>query len=195
MIEQGSTGYNIRNIRKRLGYTQKQLAEKCNMYESQIRKYETGKANPKLTTLKKIADALGCSVVNLIGVEMDLSDVQNKFLEIFDENFRKEAIKATTFYEKLNSENLLSSDEHYQKLIYYYEQLNNTGKYALSELLMDFSNLNDEGQLEASKRVSELVHIEAYSKLKLPDSSTPTWKALHLNPNFAAELDDEEEDK
>lgn len=195
MIEQGSTGYNIRNIRKSLGYTQKQLAEKCNMYESQIRKYETGKANPKLTTLKKIADALGCSVVNLIGVEMDLSDVQNKFLEIFDENFRKEAIKATTFYEKLNSENLLSSDEHYQKLIYYYEQLNNTGKYALSELLMDFSNLNDEGQLEASKRVSELVHIEAYSKLKLPDSSTPTWKALHLNPNFAAELDDEEEDK
>lgn len=195
MIEQGSTGYNIRNIRKSLGYTQKQLAEKCNMYESQIRKYETGKANPKLTTLKKIADALGCSVVNLIGVEMDLSDVQNKFLEIFDEDFRKEAIKATTFYEKLNSENLLSSDEHYQKLIYYYEQLNNTGKYALSELLMDFSNLNDEGQLEASKRVSELVHIEAYSKLKLPDSSTPTWKALHLNPNFAAELDDEEEDK
>ena len=35
------------------------------MYESQIGKYETGKANPKIETLQKIADGLKVSVYDL----------------------------------------------------------------------------------------------------------------------------------
>lgn len=34
--------------------TQRQLGEKCGMYESQIRKYELGAANPKIDTIKKL---------------------------------------------------------------------------------------------------------------------------------------------
>lgn len=63
------TGFKIKEIRKRKGLTQKQLGEKCGMYESQIRKYENGKANPKMETLQKIADALGCSLIALTGME------------------------------------------------------------------------------------------------------------------------------
>lgn len=55
----------IRRIRLEKGLTQKQLAERCNMYESQIRKYETGKANPKTATLEKIAAALSVPVTSL----------------------------------------------------------------------------------------------------------------------------------
>ncbi len=58
-------GENIKRIRKEKGYTQKQLAEKCEMYESQIRKYELNKANPKVDTLKKIAKALDCEVSDI----------------------------------------------------------------------------------------------------------------------------------
>ena len=60
-----TTGENIKRIRMEKGYTQKQLAEKCEMYESQIRKYELNKANPKIETLEKIANALDCKVSDI----------------------------------------------------------------------------------------------------------------------------------
>lgn len=63
------TGSRIKKIRKQKGLTQKQLGEKCGMYESQIRKYENGNANPKIETLQKIADALDCSLIALLGIE------------------------------------------------------------------------------------------------------------------------------
>ena len=59
-------GENIRRLRKEKGYTQKHLAEKCEMYESQIRKYELGKANPKIETIQKIATALDVPISNLL---------------------------------------------------------------------------------------------------------------------------------
>lgn len=55
----------IKRIRLEQGLTQKELAQKCHMYESQIRKYETGKANPKKETLEKIASALSVPVTTL----------------------------------------------------------------------------------------------------------------------------------
>lgn len=60
------TGSRIKEIRKQKGLTQKQLGEKCGMYESQIRKYENGKANPKIETLQKIATALECNLSDLM---------------------------------------------------------------------------------------------------------------------------------
>lgn len=60
------TGFKIKDIRIKKGLTQKQLGEKCGMYESQIRKYENGKANPKMETLRKIAVALECNVSDLL---------------------------------------------------------------------------------------------------------------------------------
>lgn len=56
---------NIRKFRKERKMTQKQLGEKCGMYESQIRKYELGTANPKNDTIKKIADVLNVSIDRL----------------------------------------------------------------------------------------------------------------------------------
>lgn len=58
-------GDKIRHYRLEKGLTQKQLAEKCGMYESQIRKYETGKANPKIGTLRRIADGLGVKLYEI----------------------------------------------------------------------------------------------------------------------------------
>ena len=57
-------GENIRKHRKEKGLTQKKLGELCipPIAESTIRRYELGKLNPKIATIKKIADALGVSV-------------------------------------------------------------------------------------------------------------------------------------
>lgn len=65
------TGIKIREIRKRKGFTQKQLGEKCNIAESTIRRYESGSLNPKIETLQKIAGALGCDILDLMEIEVE----------------------------------------------------------------------------------------------------------------------------
>jgi len=47
------------------GLTQKQLGDKAGIAEPTIRRYELGKLNPKLSTLQKIANALGVSVYSI----------------------------------------------------------------------------------------------------------------------------------
>lgn len=54
-----TVGENIKRIRKEKGLTQKELGELCNINEANIRKYESGRQNPKIETIDKIADALG----------------------------------------------------------------------------------------------------------------------------------------
>ena len=46
--------------------TQKELAEKCGMADSAIRKYESGKVTPKLDTIAKIARAMGLYAGDLV---------------------------------------------------------------------------------------------------------------------------------
>src|SRR5688572_3536512 len=57
---------NLRSLRKRLGITQAQLAEKLNIKRSLIGAYEEGRAEPKLTTLVSIARLFNISLDSLI---------------------------------------------------------------------------------------------------------------------------------
>lgn len=59
----GTVGEKIRKLRKEKGLTQKQLGDLCGMADSAIRRYENMGANPKIETLRKIADALGVDVM------------------------------------------------------------------------------------------------------------------------------------
>ena len=54
------TGNKIKEFRIKKGLTQKELGNLCGMADSAIRRYENGKANPKMETLQKIATALRC---------------------------------------------------------------------------------------------------------------------------------------
>ena len=53
-----NTGDLIRKYRKEKGFTQKQLGDLCGIADSNIRKYENGRQNPKFETIQKIANAL-----------------------------------------------------------------------------------------------------------------------------------------
>lgn len=55
----GDAVSQARSIR---GMTQKDLAEKCGITQSDISKVERGAANPSALTLQRIAEALGCRV-------------------------------------------------------------------------------------------------------------------------------------
>lgn len=59
----------IREIRKALGITMKELGEKIDVAESTISQYETGKRQPDNETLLKLGEALDVSVGFLLGAE------------------------------------------------------------------------------------------------------------------------------
>jgi transcriptional regulator with XRE-family HTH domain len=60
-------GYNIFTLRNNLRLTQEELAQKCGVTQQFIQMLENGKKNPSVSTLKKLAAALGVTVDELIG--------------------------------------------------------------------------------------------------------------------------------
>ena len=61
-----TVGEKIRAARKTAGLTQKELAEKMNISYQNLAQWETGKRNPKLENLEKIAAALEIPVEQLL---------------------------------------------------------------------------------------------------------------------------------
>lgn len=127
--------------------TQKELGEKAGIDPSTIRKYESGRLNPKIGTLQKIADALGVSGFDLMPEEL------------LDANKVDDYVK----------EHNLNADE----VAGYYSGLANEAVSRLGEALKDaketalirhFRTLNDNGQSVAVERVQELTQIPAYQR-------------------------------
>lgn len=102
------TPERIKSIRKKKGFTQKQLAEKTGLSIASIQGYEQGKYKPKVETLQKIAEVL----------ETDI-------LRFFDENvFKIEAQKDESTGNTISVVTLTDRE----KYIDCYDNLNNLGK-------------------------------------------------------------------
>lgn len=56
----------IRERRKAMGLTQKQLAKLIDVTESQVSQIENGKRNPGFETLLKLGEVFGCSVDDIV---------------------------------------------------------------------------------------------------------------------------------
>lgn len=56
----------IARARKAAGLTQQELADRLGVIQQQVAKWESGKVDIKLQTLKRIANALGCDIDDLI---------------------------------------------------------------------------------------------------------------------------------
>ncbi len=67
-------GENIKRIRTEKKLTQKQLGDLCGMADSAIRRYELGKANPKIETVEKIAKAMNVEIFDLMEVPFESFD-------------------------------------------------------------------------------------------------------------------------
>ncbi len=62
----------MREYRKRQGLTMKRLGEMVGASEASISQYETGRVEPDIELMSKIADVLNVSVDNLIGRSDDI---------------------------------------------------------------------------------------------------------------------------
>lgn len=143
------TGVKIKEIRLQKNLTQKQLGELCGMADSAIRRYESGKANPKLETLQKIASALKVPLSaflddELFDAAMDDEDFgTNQVLEILNKR-TKEIVenqdltkneKANMIGDLITSGRLIIQDsidhvtvEKKQLLSFYFDELNINGQ-------------------------------------------------------------------
>lgn len=57
----------MKSIRKSKKITQKQLAQKVDVYQSRIARWESGVNEPSIEMLKKLAEALNTSIDYLVG--------------------------------------------------------------------------------------------------------------------------------
>ena len=148
-----SIGEKIQEYRKKAGLTQQRLAECAGVATITIRQYESGKRQPRVGQLQKIANALGVSVSELIGFPIEEETM---------ERFMREPKYAVAF----------ETDEHigiksratmvrYRKNFLLYQKQS-------EQLATAFKKLNDEGRTEAVKRVEELTEISRYQKKDEP---------------------------
>ena len=77
-----TVGENIRRIRKERGLTQKQLGELVGASEAYIRAYESGRRNPKPSSLEKIANALAVNPEVLENSDFDMIKAMHRLFQI-----------------------------------------------------------------------------------------------------------------
>ena len=67
---------NLRRIRKSKGFTQAEVADHAGISRPAYRNIETGKSEPKVSTLRDIAEALGVGIQKLLAPVKTLSEVR-----------------------------------------------------------------------------------------------------------------------
>ena len=78
-----TVGENIRRIRKARGLTIRELGDLIGVSESYVRAYETGRRNPKESSLQIIADALAVNVEVLKNSDFDGITAMHRLFQIF----------------------------------------------------------------------------------------------------------------
>ena len=80
-MNQIDTGKFIASCRKEKGLTQAQLAEKLNITDRAVSKWETGKCMPDYAVVKNLCEELNVSVSEL----MDGEETDDKSIRMYDE--------------------------------------------------------------------------------------------------------------
>lgn len=130
-----TVGKRIKEARKQAGLKQSELAEQLGVAVVTIGQYERDKRQPTLAQLRNIAGALNADIVYLISGQTS-AEVEQGIL------FQKEA--EAKYYAK----------SRFAEAEAWKDRLNEIGQ--------DLRKLNDEGQVEAVKRVKELTEIKKY---------------------------------
>ena len=77
---------NLKKIRKLNHLTQKELAEKMELAEITIRKYENGERKPSIEMVEKLAAVLKVTPLDLLGHSNSLSSTDNMYINVVINN-------------------------------------------------------------------------------------------------------------
>jgi transcriptional regulator with XRE-family HTH domain len=62
----GNLGRNLRHARDRLGLTQEQVAERSGVHATEVSRIEAGKRDPRISTMERLAKAVGIPPSDLL---------------------------------------------------------------------------------------------------------------------------------
>ena len=133
---------NLKQIRINKGFSQKEIAERLGVSQPSYAQYENGKRNPKLETVRKIADALGIYISDLVVDWKQYSPTE----------YAQDIMNDITQGALNSAEEAVSS-----------------GKKVLNDvketcIISDFRKLNKNGQDKAIEQVELLTKIPEYRK-------------------------------
>lgn len=164
-----SIGENIKKIRVDAGLTQKELGERLGITSQSIAQWETGRREPKYQSMVKIADALNVPVSSLYGISEDNQYKQDAIKQALDLSVQDDGrVDTKAFSENLDYEYGVMSDADIAYVNGEIEKLclKTFDIWSEDELrtLMNgyFSGLNRFGQIEAIRRVQELICMKKY---------------------------------
>lgn len=61
-------GNRLRDLREKRNITQTQIAEKLGITQGAVSQWEVGATNPSIGMISKLAEILGCTVDELLGI-------------------------------------------------------------------------------------------------------------------------------
>lgn len=158
-------GEDIKRTRKYRGLTQKKLGELCGIAESNIRKYENGKQNPKKETLQKIANALNARVFyDCITHQLTLIPLGNNQSPA---DSYPDIIERLTRGERLSPMELLILGD----LMHENERSAQNYPKNFRRIEFAYSQLNESGQEKAADYTEDLTKIPEYRKEPKPENS------------------------
>lgn len=137
-----SIGERIRDYRKKIGLSQKELGKILEVSQQHIAQYESGKRTPKLDTIQKIAIALNVNINDLLESPLDDSPLYQTFKDasISDSPIGRQFINAE----------LTTQVDDWQQIDI--------------ELVKTFKKLNEPGKAIAIERIEELTEIPRYTQ-------------------------------
>jgi len=166
-------GEKIKQIRLEKHITQKVLGERCDMPDSQIRQYESGKITPKIQQIARIAAGLGVSTEYLLeGTDQsfssyDVAAMGEKLFKSLPEYVSSEEYKQRIIDSILHTiENFTPSDTTENKkpkkfkAVFRFEEI----EKRRTALNAAFDKLNEDGQKIAVDQVELLTEIPKYQK-------------------------------
>lgn len=169
--------------------TQKELGEKAGIDPSTIRKYESGRLNPKIGTLRKIAEALGCKVTDL---DDSLSTATSEaFSEAYMGTDAQKTLAAAA-HDFLQSEFGTTDINEITPVIFsrWFKKLDYADKENVRAVFGHLQNLNSIGKQVAADRLGELRLIGKYTEPEPPEYIPENEKSA--TQNEPAEQGDEE---
>lgn len=144
-----SVGEEIKHQRKKQRLTQKELAEKANIAEITLRKYEAEAITISYNTLIKLAKALNLEDYYFLGFR---TKAQLKHEEELREAVAAKDISHLAYLEKITIDAATKYMDELSLAI------------AKDTFVENYNKLNDLGKAEAQKRVQELTEIPKYQK-------------------------------
>lgn len=115
----------FKSERKRMGYTQEQVARKLNTSRSNVANWENGQNMPSLDLLFKCSDLYDCDVLYLAGHQNERKSNNNDDfpLELYEYDIPFESMsnpqkfEELLKYEKIISKDFIITDEVYDKIM------------------------------------------------------------------------------